>query len=335
MYQAKQYFYENYYASGKLDLDALIRTYKEWVSFDEYYVLKKKIYGIGVFILRGKYVKSSKRGNDVYNWRVDKRFSILYDVLSQHEPEYEHAYVLKTDILFFTLTYAFRDIFIAYENVGKDYNRFMSNLRKIFPRAKTIARCFQAQRDGTVHIHALIWIGTHLDVVWYCGYKNGHKDCRYIVKNYDLWLDMKNCWKYGNADIRGFVNFREGLKYIFRYVKKGINLEDPKESLLTLSLNWLFHKKSFYINYKFIKWFFGIRLGFNMHSSNSDLVAKYVGSKTRTILRCIGLIIDYEFVGVFSKKQLNIKDDKWFYDFNEFPEELINICWGKWETPFF
>jgi hypothetical protein len=320
LYQAKIHFYEQYKTSGFIDLNELESCYLDWVNFDEFYTIKKKIYGIGVYVLTGKVVKSSKRGNDVYNSRVSKKFNLIYKALENYEAEYDNAYVLRTDILFFTLTYANRDLYEVYENSGKDYNRFMSNLRKIFPKAKTIARCFEAQRDGTVHIHALIYIGTHIDITPWINQK-GKKV--YIIKNYDLWLKLKNCWKYGFSDIQGFVKFRDGLKYIFKYIKKGINVDSDDSSLITLSLNWLFEKRSFSINYDVLRILFNLRFNISPHKSNS-----------RTILRCIGLIIEYEFVGVFSKKQLNLKDDKWFYEFYEFPEELINLIWGKWETPF-
>jgi len=292
----------------------------DWVTLDEYLVIRKKIYSIGLYIQKALVVKCSKRGNGVYSYRVSKRFELLYHALENYEIEKDDCYVLKSDILFFTLTYSVRDIFHTFENSGKDYNRFMSNLRKIFPRAKTIIRCFEAQNDGVLHIHALIWIGTHLDVAPWI---NKEGDKVFIVKSYDLWLKLKNCWKYGFCDIKCFTKLREGLKYIFKYIKKATDIDYSDNSLTTLALNWLFRKRSFSINYKLLRFLFNVRLDTYKHNSNS-----------RTILQCVGLIIEYDFVGVFSKKQLGLDGRRWFYEFNEFPETLINACWGKWDTPF-
>jgi len=321
LYQARLRFYEQYKTQGFVDLNDIIQCFLDWVNLDEYFVIRKKIYSIGFYIQKALVRKCSKRGNDVYSYRVSKRFNLLYDALGTYEIEKDDCYVLKSDILFFTLTYNVRDIFRTYENAGKDYNRFMSNLRKIFPRAKTIVRCFEAQKDGVLHIHALIWIGTHIDVApWF----NTEGVKVFIVKSYELWLKLKNCWKYGFCDIKGFVRFRDGLKYIFKYIKKATDIDYSDNSLTTLALNWLFRKRSFSINYKLLRFLFNIRVHTtNKHNSNS-----------RVILQCLGLVIEYEFIGIFSKKQLGLENDRWFYEFDEFPETLINLFWGKWETSF-
>jgi hypothetical protein len=320
LYRTREEIFNEYYASGFLDLNKVMSHYLDWVNLDEYVVIKKKIYGIGVYALSSKVIKLSKRGNDVYNYRVSKRFSLLYDALENYDIDQDNCYVLRSDILFFTLTYANRDIFNSYMNSGKDYNRFMSNLRKIFPRAKTITRCFESQSDGTLHIHALIYIGTHIDVTFW---KNiyGVKVC--IIKSYALWEKLKNCWKYGFSDIKAFVKLKDGLKYIFKYVGKSTYLYNSYNSLLTIALNWLFKKRSFSINYKMLRILFNLRLDTNKHNSNSKI-----------ILQCIGLIIEREFVGIFSKKQLGLDSKQWFYEFYEFPKELINVFWGRWDSSF-
>jgi hypothetical protein len=196
----------------------------------------------------------------------------------------------------------------------------MSNLRKIFPRAKTIVRCFEAQREGVVHIHALIYIGTHIDITPWI---NENNEKVYIVKSYELWNKLKDCWKYGFSDIKAFVKLKDGLKYIFKYVKKSTYLNTSDNSLLTIALNWLFKKRSFSINYKMLRILFNLRLDIYKHNSNSN-----------TILQCIGLVVEYEFIGIYSKKQLGLESKQWFYEFYEFPETLINAIWGKWETSF-
>jgi len=186
----------------------------------------------------------------------------------------------------------------------------MSNLRKIFPRAKTIARCFEAQRDGTVHIHALIHIGTHIDITPWINQK-GKKV--YIIKNYDLWLKLKNCWKYGNPDIQGFVKFRDGLSYIFKYIKKGTNIDFDNSSLTTLSLNWLFRKRSFSINYKILRILFNLRLDTPKHNSN---------------LQNGGIRIEYTYIGIFSASYLKLNSKKWFYEFHKLPDILKKLING-------
>jgi len=323
LYQARLHFLEQYRAYGFLDLNELISYYLDWVSLDEYFILWKKIYSIGVYIKIPYAVKCSKRGNDVYAYRVWQKLSLLYEGLERYEPN-DSCYVLRSDILFFTLTYENRNLFEVYENVGRDFNRFMSNLRKIFPEAKCLIRCFEAQKDGVVHIHALIYIKQHIDIKPYFmkkGKDEGKQ--RYIIANKDLWDMIKKCWKYGYADVQAFLKLRDGLEYIFKYIYKAIELEPENKSLLTLSLNWLFGKRSFSINYKCLRTLFNLRLDRHKHNSNS-----------RTILQCINLVIEHEFVGVFSKKQLGLDGDNWFYTFETFDDKLLNALFGEWETPF-
>lgn len=220
--------------------------------------------------------------------------------MKKYESETE-CYVLKSDILFITLTYAERNIY-NYEKVGEDLNRFMSNLRKIFKKPKIIIRTFEAQKSGIVHIHLLVYIGKPIDI------KKHNNTFR--IRNYELLTKIKNCWKYGFSDIQAFVKLGEGLRYILKYVKKNI---DTQVSLLTLSLNWLFRKRSFSINYRILRSLFNLRLDLLKHNSNSSIQ-----------LNC-GYIITYCFVGIFSKDELNIKGEKWFYEFDKIPKNVKKL----------
>jgi hypothetical protein len=310
--KAIKYFRQKYF-SGEFDINELEQYYLEWVNFDEFIFIIKKIVGKGKFKLKYDFVKCSKRGNDVYNYRVSKKFNLIYKALENYEADQDNCYILQTDILFFTLTYANRDLYEVYENSGEDYNRFMSNLRKIFPRAKTIARCFEAQRDGVIHIHALIYIGTHIDITSWINQK-GKKV--YIIKSYKLWNMLKNCWKYGFSDIQGFVKFRDGLSYIFKYIKKGTNIDLDNSSLTTLSLNWLFLKRSFSINYKILRILFNIRIYAPKHNSN---------------LQDGGIRIKYTFIGIFSATYLKLNPEKWFYELNKLPDRIRKLIEVKSE----
>ena len=260
-------------------------------------------------------MKCSKRGNDIYNYRISKRFNLLYKALESYEIEPSNCYVLQTDILFFTLTYNLRDIYHTYENAGKDYNRFMSNLRKIFPKAKTIARCFEAQRDGVIHIHALIWIGCHISIKKYFYLdKKGNKKYKFIVESQELWNKLKNCWKYGFCDIQGFTKFRDGLSYIFKYIKKGTNINYSNNTLTTLALNWLFRKRSFSINYKCVRFLFSLRLDILKHNSN---------------FQDGGIRIEYTFIGIFSAISLGFNSKKWFFEFHNLPKKIRIVIIGR------
>jgi len=63
----------------------------------------------------------------------------------------------KTKVLFVTLTYR-RDgrIDSAWEDVGKDYNRWISGLRRRYGKIHVL-RNWEAQSDGYPHIHCVLY----------------------------------------------------------------------------------------------------------------------------------------------------------------------------------
>jgi len=74
-------------------------------------------------------VKCAKRGNDVYRWRVSRRFKGLSSMAEEivfFNPK--DRGVKKTRALFVTLTYDTKrcDFKDAWRNIGIEFNRFMA-----------------------------------------------------------------------------------------------------------------------------------------------------------------------------------------------------------------
>lgn len=300
LYKARKIFLEQLY-DYELDLNELIDYYLKWLNLNEYVVIKKVEYGNNIYNEKFIALKCSKRGNDVYNYRVNKKFQFLYDALENYEPD--DVYILRTRIFFITLTYKERDLKKWFE-CEEDFNRFMSRLRKIFKRAKTLVRTNEAQNDGMIHIHVLIDLGKEIEIIKHI---DNDGKISFRIKNYELLQMIKNCWKYGFSDIQGFVKIREGLKYIFKYIKKAI--ENNENSVLTLSLNWLFRKRSFSINYRWLRFFFNIRLDMLKHNSNLEIKE---------------IKIEFILVGIFSAKELGI-NNKWYKEFIKLPKKVREL----------
>ena len=100
----------NYFQQYGLDEDSNFQElgdfYLEWRNFDEYIILQKQTESQrtkGEVEKQTIATKCSKRGNDVYWWRVDKRLRFLKNINhpSLFDPQ---ANVKKSNLVFVTLT---------------------------------------------------------------------------------------------------------------------------------------------------------------------------------------------------------------------------------------
>ena len=120
------------------DLEGLADFYVEWRDFDEYMVVQKQT---GNLRFKGEIdkatyaVKCSKRGNDAYWWRIDRRLGFLHELEDRTMFDF-HANVKSSNVLFATLTYDINRCSIrdAWENIGEEFNNWIRNLRKKFGR---------------------------------------------------------------------------------------------------------------------------------------------------------------------------------------------------------
>ena len=103
---ARNYFLE-FSLSLDIDFKELEKFYLDWRDYSEYLVLQKQSESLRV---QGEVeehtfaIKCSKRGNDVYWWRVDKRLKFLKDLESSilFDP---HGSIKRSNVVFATLTY--------------------------------------------------------------------------------------------------------------------------------------------------------------------------------------------------------------------------------------
>ena len=76
---ARNYFLE-FSLDKDIDFNELVKFYKDWVEYDEYLVIQKQSDNLRIEgeIDRETFaIKCSKRGNDKYWFRVDKRLKFL------------------------------------------------------------------------------------------------------------------------------------------------------------------------------------------------------------------------------------------------------------------
>ena len=119
---ARNYFLE-FSLDKDLDFKELETFYVDWREFMEYIVVQKQTESLKV---KGEVeketfaVKCSKRGNDVYWWRVGKRLRFL-NSLKNSVLYVPHSSIKQSNVLFTTLTYDVKrsDIRDAWETIGE------------------------------------------------------------------------------------------------------------------------------------------------------------------------------------------------------------------------
>ncbi|GAH03894.1 unnamed protein product, partial [marine sediment metagenome] len=190
-----------------------------------------------------KVAKASKRGNDVYNWRVRKRLKAMDKIKSKpHTLGYFARGIAKplTAALFISLTYS-GDISReeAWANVGADFDKYRARIYSKHGKFEFI-RCWEAHpgskknnyvHRGYPHIHILM-------IFHDAEFKVFRHNRKYRITNK---ADFE--WEHGFVDVQACRDLKDGISYIAKYIGKAHNLNTDNPSLLTLALTWLHGKR--------------------------------------------------------------------------------------------
>lgn len=220
------------------DLKRIVFNYQAWVSENTWAVFNDNGGQVHQFL-------SPKRGNEPYMRRVDRGFYGLNDLINtvSYCPEY-------TGLLFVTLTMDPAKILRpdSWHKIGQFYNSFITNMRKTFKTAFHPIRCFETQRNGYPHIHALIWTPSKMWDVY-------KREGTYRLKDVGLLQKIKNKWKHGYSDIQACISGRYAFNYILKYIKDKSARDEPiKHSVfsrrilrpvLNYAMQWNYKKRSY------------------------------------------------------------------------------------------
>ena len=286
------------------DVEDVIERYLTWVSQDEYLLLQRTVIEPGVHGSTkwdSQYiaVKCSKRGNDVYRHRVRNSLSSVLQGLpnlSFFNPR-DRDFVskkTKTPLISVTLTYDTKRCSIneAWENIGKEFNRWISNLRKKFGSI-SIIRTWEAFQNDYPHINAiLLFHDTDFRVFRY------KSKFRVINK-----AAFSQHW-HSYVDVRAVANLKTDVSYIMKYITKELFTD---KAILTLAMLWIFRKRSFSVSRDFASMI--RRLDFHMHNSHQ---VSLTGEKITEL--------EWHFIGIFSKSDLSINENVWTI---QIPKEIV------------
>jgi len=275
---------------GVISDNDLIELYKNWRDQSEYLVL---CYHRRDFMLEYRAIKCSKRGNDVYNWRINQKFkelevlaefygdSKIFDI-NQAEP--------KTNCLLVTFTYdtKLKDKIDAWHDVSIEYNRAITRLRQKFGKI-SVLRVWESFRNGYPHIHAILLFDDKRFNVFEHWTSNNKSTYRIQEKE-----EFSKVW-HSNVDVLAVSSVRGIVGYLIKYLKK-VHSGDSKHNL-TLANLWINHKQSFAISGNFSERLANIRLDLgNLRNSKRPMIQTTLeGEKIKP--SCV-------LVGIFSMDEI-------------------------------
>jgi hypothetical protein len=288
---------------NKDDLDLLESLYVYWRDMDEYLVLRSVQMNPKTLASQWQYVavKCSKRGNDIYRHRVKRRLNWLGDgenVKFFDVSDFTVDKQVLSSAIWLTLTYDVKRCsrFDAIENIGKEWNAFISALRQKYGKI-SVLRTWECSEKGYPHIHAiLLFQDAKFSVFPHFSTNEGKLTFR--IKEKD---EIASFW-HSNADIQAVSSTKKLFSYMKKYQTKTLLASDSPKGTRTMSLLWLFRRRGFSVSGDF-------------RARLSDLIRTLHNSKTEIRqARLDGSLEDasvWEFVGVFSGQELGIRQGVW------------------------
>jgi hypothetical protein len=278
-----------------LSVPEIVEKYSEWVSEDTYMILNRinlRTYNTDVFA-----IKCSKRGNDVYRYRVYRRFRELSKLASEtvfFNPKDRNT-TRKTKALFVTLTYDTKRCGFAeaWKNIGVEFNRFKAYVRKQFGKVSCY-RVFEAYENGHPHIHCILLFEEYEFKVFF------DKKGQFRVKEKDA---IEAGW-HSHTDVKAMSSLGRGFSYLKKYLLKSIDAKNKdSKALKTLALGWLFNKRAFAVSGKF-------------HQLLTDLIkTKHNSNQKTSQITLEGKTVHeyvYNVLGFVPVDVIELKKDVWF-----------------------
>lgn len=196
--------------------------------------------------------KSIKRCNDVYIKAIKEKLSPFLNqeprIFFDRDWGIKRSNALSIVLEYDTTSY---DLGNAWFNVGIDFNRFLSNIKKHFGSISHI-RAWQSHDSGYPHIHVIVffkefefkaqsWKDGSFRIHPRQKIKSQGKYCREIIKD---------SWRHGYVDIKCIDNMGNTFKDLLKYVTRDL---DGGAYTRTNSMVWYFRKQSFGISRDFVE----------------------------------------------------------------------------------
>lgn len=276
------------------DLQSLKGLYSEWVNLMEYSLFMKVVVKPNGIINKEYHaIPASKRGNEIYYRRNQRRFRHLWSKLEQmggsiFDPR---GNLKRTKLLFITLTWNSREISLrnSWESeLSKRFNKWITAVRMKYGKV-SVLRSWESFESGYPHVQVMLFFHSH-------EFNTFRHNGKFRIKEKE---DLQ-CGYSSYVDVQAMHSWKGAVHYVGKYILKQLVHEeygDPNiqnKQLLTLSLCWIFRKQSYSMSRDFV-----------------DLMQTLHNSKfSRIQLTLEGVpvdeSVDWVHLGVFSYKELGI-----------------------------
>jgi hypothetical protein len=257
---------------GWIGVDGVLEYYRLWLAIIFYVICVRFNYSKGEFEYRA--FRGVKRGDDKYSFLTCQKVKRLgrfgNDLVYFNRGSHGHV---KGSGLLWTLEYNANVISVgnAWQNVGVDFNRSMSHIRKLFGNF-SLVRVWESHESGYPHIHVLLIFHNYV----FGGrrmYSQTHKKWLFRVIGSD-YKALKGCWCHGFSDSEMVDSYQGGVRYLSKYLVKSTSLKEAgSKGGKTLAMCWLFHRRSFSISGELFSDEISILCNSNLNSTkeNSDV----------------------------------------------------------------
>jgi Bacteriophage replication gene A protein (GPA). len=237
------------------------------------------------------FIKSCKRGNDVYIREIQSRFENAFlgkPILTFFEPDWA---IKKTNLLYITgntdPSKVDHDHGCAWLNFGKQWNNYITQIRNYFRKKKPNCRVYalrtwQSHKNGFPHFHALLYFENYEFSVVTWKHPDGSVSYRLPSRSKDR-AKLKGSWGWGNADVICVGNSHDAFTDLLKYITRDL---EGGESDLTNSLVWYFRRQSFGISKGFTEAIWGKTESIELaEPTDADLIDRVWGNSNEDLLR--------------------------------------------------
>ena len=262
-------------------------------------------------------VKASKRGNDVYRWRLKNRFKELDSLIGQDDVSFfnRDSPNPKTRCIFVTFTYDIKrsrrgD---AWKTIGEDYNKALSWMRGRYGPLSAF-RVYESFENGYPHLHAIILFEDHqFDV-----FKDRASHYRIKQKG-----ELEQSY-HSFIDVEAITHLGSGLRYLVKYLRKVHDHQEVK-SETTLAMMWIYGKRAFGLSGQFINRLRTYRLDHLLHNSKKSLGQMTLeGSPVKKFKWVYDGMVSWKRILDLriTKGRSGDKKNLWTYDITHIPKDI-------------
>ena len=326
-------FVRGCYFSGNIVLSDVVDLFKEWKNDAEYFILRgtlehtQKTFNSVNDCVGSEYIyrfiKASKRGNDVYRYLVNEKLKPLDKIrnITFFKDDWGDK---NTKFLFVTLTYDTKrcDVRAAWENIGKDYHLFYTKLCKEYGEFEFF-RTWESTKNFYPHVHILIGFKDTAFPVFIHTNKKGKRSFRIPRRDKDK---ISSFW-HSNIDVRGIDNTGNAVKELTKYVTKDLCSDKGNK---TNAMIWMFRKQSYAVSKGFVALIdsnFGKEIDIS-EPSNSDLIKS-------VMCNCNQDAKNWEFIGILRGEKLGFSAEMWVVDVKKPPPRVVDLLiyeYNRWNV---